>query len=413
MNVFLTLYSTPTWQLLIKASDLKAIDGLPAAEQEIFAIQTPQTASYLAKLLEKSPNTLKIWVAMVQAEYFIAEALENNEPLENASQCWESLTNEILSIQRKHRSQIKLFNLHQALANPLSFRDHLADIKIKEYSPHVADCTVELLAASQCVRQQDRLRSLNILLQASSLPLCENEQLILDIDAALKKGSKNSTVLISLKNELLETSKERDLILAQLHIVQEELESYYQQLQAEKELHKKHLKNCKDKQSPKEIARLETELRKAKARAANAEFLGSQLQQELDKLKTSFSWKAAKPVRMIGHLLKKTDQERELLLQQIGFLLASEYFDAEWYLKTYTDVAESKMNPAEHYLLFGAKEGRLPSPLFDGNWYLQQYPDVAAANLNPLLHFIMHGLEEGRISSPKLLTNTQSAEERS
>lgn len=35
-------------------------------------------------------------------------------------------------------------------------------------------------------------------------------------------------------------------------------------------------------------------------------------------------------------------------------------FDAEWYLKTYPDVAQAGMDPWEHYFRHGAKEGRLP-----------------------------------------------------
>jgi hypothetical protein len=449
MNVFLTVYSTSTWQVFINASGLKVTDNFTQSVKEPCALLSPQSHTNLASVLEQSQSAQQIWVATVQAEHFIAEALDNDQSLSDAAQAWEHLTNELLRIQRKHRNKIKLFNLHQALEYPQSLREHLGTINIKEYSPQAPACSFELLAASQYSRQQDQLKSLNTILQASSLPLSEDEFLVLDIDAALKENRLNTSEHLVVKNQLdqalTETSEERDLILAQLHQVQEELESYYHALQSEKVLHKNDLQECKakhnseisnltselkkigvlaaentqlkhtllahEKQSGKEIARLESDLRKIKARAASAEFAGHLLQQELNSLQESISWKAATPVRMIGRLVKKTDEERETRLQQIGLLLTSEYFDLDWYLRTYTDVAESKMNPAEHYLLFGANEGRFPGPLFDGNWYLQQYPDVAAANLNPLLHFIMHGQEEGRISSPKLPTNNQQAEE--
>ena len=35
--------------------------------------------------------------------------------------------------------------------------------------------------------------------------------------------------------------------------------------------------------------------------------------------------------------------------------------DGRWYLERYKDVADSGMDPTEHYLLFGAHEGRQPS----------------------------------------------------
>jgi Methyltransferase domain len=44
-------------------------------------------------------------------------------------------------------------------------------------------------------------------------------------------------------------------------------------------------------------------------------------------------------------------------------LRESLYFDADWYLKKYPDVAESGMDPVIHYIQFGASEGRDPGPL--------------------------------------------------
>ena len=81
-------------------------------------------------------------------------------------------------------------------------------------------------------------------------------------------------------------------------------------------------------------------------------------------------------------------------------LEGSDLFDGEWYCRTYPDVAAAKFDPALHYLIYGAKEGRNPSALFDTNFYLARYPDVARSGLNPLLHFIRWGLAEGRSPRP-------------
>lgn len=35
-------------------------------------------------------------------------------------------------------------------------------------------------------------------------------------------------------------------------------------------------------------------------------------------------------------------------------------------------------------------------PSFDANWYLQQYPDVSAASMDPLQHYLLFGQREGR-----------------
>ncbi len=80
----------------------------------------------------------------------------------------------------------------------------------------------------------------------------------------------------------------------------------------------------------------------------------------------------------------------------IAIILRSPFFDAEWYLERYPDVANSDIEPATHYDDFGWREGRQPGPLFDGSWYLQRYPDVREAAVNPLVHYMKFGWSEGR-----------------
>jgi glycosyltransferase involved in cell wall biosynthesis len=75
-------------------------------------------------------------------------------------------------------------------------------------------------------------------------------------------------------------------------------------------------------------------------------------------------------------------------------LRASPIFDPDWYRAHYPDVRDA--DPVEHYLLYGAAEGRNPGPHFNTSWYLKRYPDVARANVNPLLHFISEGGRNGR-----------------
>ena len=80
---------------------------------------------------------------------------------------------------------------------------------------------------------------------------------------------------------------------------------------------------------------------------------------------------------------------------------ASQYFDPEWYLNRNPDVRNAGMNPAEHYLLYGWKEGRCPGPEFDSNAYLDINPDVREAGMCPLLHYELYGRKEKRnIRSP-------------
>ena len=61
-------------------------------------------------------------------------------------------------------------------------------------------------------------------------------------------------------------------------------------------------------------------------------------------------------------------------------------FDSAWYLQRYPDVAAAGVDPFEHYLLWGWREGRDPSPVFNTNFYVHRYLDPEQDE-NPLLHY--------------------------
>ena len=69
-------------------------------------------------------------------------------------------------------------------------------------------------------------------------------------------------------------------------------------------------------------------------------------------------------------------------------VVASGLFDANWYARTYPDVAPD--DAARHYVRTGAAEGRSPGPRFDGPWYVSQHPEIAQIGGNPLLHYLAH-----------------------
>jgi glycosyltransferase involved in cell wall biosynthesis len=60
-------------------------------------------------------------------------------------------------------------------------------------------------------------------------------------------------------------------------------------------------------------------------------------------------------------------------------------FDPEFYRVTYPDVAAAGIDPAEHYLRWGHREGRHPSADFDTLYYRARYMEGSGGN--PLLHF--------------------------
>ncbi len=71
-------------------------------------------------------------------------------------------------------------------------------------------------------------------------------------------------------------------------------------------------------------------------------------------------------------------------------------FDPIYYLFWYPDVRAAGLDPLQHYLHHGWKEGRDPSAGFSTSGYLAVNPDVGAAGHNPLVHFVNTGFAEGR-----------------
>lgn len=111
---------------------------------------------------------------------------------------------------------------------------------------------------------------------------------------------------------------------------------------------------------------------------------------------------------MARTLFRKSNADSTDELRQL--ILASGMFDERWYVATYQDVKLSEIDPATHYLLFGAAEGRDPSPAFNTRWYQSQYRDVGASPINPLVHYLKFGRAEGRDVSPRERTTDRYRE---
>jgi lipopolysaccharide biosynthesis protein len=84
------------------------------------------------------------------------------------------------------------------------------------------------------------------------------------------------------------------------------------------------------------------------------------------------------------------------ILSRIFYGKPNSIFDVNWYLSTYEDVREKKMEPWWHFMRYGLREGRRPHPLFDANWYLETYPDVANSRFLPFEHYHRFGQKENR-----------------
>lgn len=75
-------------------------------------------------------------------------------------------------------------------------------------------------------------------------------------------------------------------------------------------------------------------------------------------------------------------------------------FDGAWYAKAYPDVANAGYEPLEHYLWFGASEGRNPGPHFNTNEYSREYLS-RFWRLDPLTHYVMIGRHRRAAASLK------------
>ncbi|EOS21344.1 hypothetical protein C804_06025 [Lachnospiraceae bacterium A4] len=93
---------------------------------------------------------------------------------------------------------------------------------------------------------------------------------------------------------------------------------------------------------------------------------------------------------MIWNKKKKINK----LLNDIKVIENSEFFDAEWYKKTYN--LKNYENLAGHYLFIGYKLGYDPSTRFSTEEYFICNEDVLENDINPLYHYERYGKSEGR-----------------
>ena len=103
----------------------------------------------------------------------------------------------------------------------------------------------------------------------------------------------------------------------------------------------------------------------------------------------------------ITSLKRKFNTFRSLFYNYI-LIRNSKLFNKAWYLARNPDVAQAKVDPWLHYLLYGGFEGRDPGPNFSSSWYLSTYADVKHS-VNPLVHYQRYGLREGRLTRPAIL----------
>jgi len=216
--------------------------------------------------------------------------------------------------------------------------------------------------------------------------------------------------LVTLQSEKGETQSENELLLLQLHQVQEELEHYY----LDNEKYKNTVKKLKTRIVTSTSNKETTKINKNDLRVLfNKEWYQKQagkvfrpLSHYLSKgRKSQFNPHPlfdAKYYIQHNHLdnLKENPLIHFLSIGAMNGLSPHPLFDIEWYLEMNPDMVESGINPLVHYLKFGGFEDRDPCPKFSSKAYLDNYPDVQQSAMNPLMHYIVFGQNEDRIIYP-------------
>ncbi|UMA67205.1 glycosyltransferase (plasmid) [Roseivivax marinus] len=71
--------------------------------------------------------------------------------------------------------------------------------------------------------------------------------------------------------------------------------------------------------------------------------------------------------------------------EELRKIRQSVHFDAKWYLKAYPEVATLRLDPAVHYLRYGAAMRRDPGPRFSTSFFYDTQPEARRSGRNPLV----------------------------
>jgi hypothetical protein len=307
--------------------DTLARAGLSSASLPLHTIES-ENAEAVAGWLENNAqrHCVIFWQSPVTA---LAQAMAEGQAPDEALAEWTARAENVLVAVRKNRRRTTLIESTLGQANPGELIERLnqrLDLSLitpsntantpEEHDP------VELLIAERAVVTNTQARRLAQELQATSLPLGQGDEDLLPDSLTAWHGyqqhgnteraeaerlraqnrelrqeqQKLKTQLDELKGkadlsqsgEYQDLKEENDLLLQQLHHVQEELESYYL--------------GSRDIQQKYDKAEAE---RKKLERSCNAALQrAGMLQKKIDSMRASRSWRLTKPLR-VGNFLKR------------------------------------------------------------------------------------------------------------
>jgi len=107
-----------------------------------------------------------------------------------------------------------------------------------------------------------------------------------------------------------------------------------------------------------QVANLNQALAESKGQVANLNQAVADRDDQLLEIRSSTSWRVTAPLRRIKAIFPRS----KLLSDPAKYKKIK--FNAAWYLIENKDVQQSGMDPYDHYMRFGKREGRLPKPDF-------------------------------------------------
>jgi len=100
-------------------------------------------------------------------------------------------------------------------------------------------------------------------------------------------------------------------------------------------------------------------------------------------------------VKTQNRLLLGSAADEELRIEETRTIQDSHLFDPEYYLTAYPDIRKAGVDPLDHFIRTGWKEGRNPSAAFDTARYTQHWLSRDWTDRNPLYHYLVEGKDKG------------------
>lgn len=383
---------------------LRQLQSASAFEKELAYTQTKLAAQHEEKqnllqenqlvlqqlsVAQEQKNTLGQENQLVLEQLFVAqEELEKKSlALQNTEQELSQLRQthqQFVALERNSQTQLKKITaLETKLAEELALNQANQEQLQAEkatLNAQLIELKAQLHTAQSDVDQSEKKV---VELQLEKNALAQENQLVLEqlltVQAELETLILAKETSLALQKEL---GAENTLLLQQLHTHQEELERIY--------LKDKDATTAPDRQVP-------VVLDHTKESSTDLVVVSEVRVHEPEHTVPPRSFLERRAARKARRDALRKDKERAQHIVQ------SPWFDAQWYLQQYPDVAQDPVqsaNPALHYIRLGGFEGRNPSPYFDSSFYLESNPDVAITGINPLWHFLRNGQAEGRQPHP-------------